>query len=73
MSEWVIAILREAHRTVPRLQDRAAYCMRRQREFLRGEHTHPAEVVPFRKPGPVPFSQIADDPVIARLCQEGDE
>lgn len=72
MSEWIVSLLREAYRTVPNLEDRTAYCMKRQREFLRGEHVKPAEVVPFRKPstGMVPFSEIADDPVIARLCAE---
>lgn len=59
----IMAILREAYERVPRLEDRTAYCMKRQREFQRNEHVNkqPAEVVPF--------PNLAEaDPIMARLC-----
>lgn len=42
----IVAILREAYERVPRLEDRTAYCLKRYREFLRGEHVKP-EVDPI--------------------------
>lgn len=66
MSEWVIALLREAYQRVPNMEDRAAYCLKRQAEFFRNEHVQP----PKPRGVVVPFAQVADDPVIARLCRE---
>jgi hypothetical protein len=70
-AEAIIAALREAHAKVP-IEERTTYVMRRLSEWRREQEERPvAEVVPFTRPsGPVPFSQIADDPVIARLCRE---
>ena len=42
----IVAILREAYERVPNLEDRTAYCLKRQREFQRGEHVKP-EVDPI--------------------------
>lgn len=63
----IMAILREAYERVPRLEDRTAYCLKRQREFQRNEHVNkqPAEVVPFPR-------LVDTDPIMARLCGDGD-
>ena len=71
MSEWMVALLREAYERVPNLEDRAAYCMARQKQFFAGTHTEGPPVLSRATRGPVPFRQEAEpDPVMARLCGE---
>ncbi len=64
----IVAILQRCHQVMPDASPayKARWCMARQRELQRNGKVATAfgEIVP-------PFDAVADDPVIARLCEEG--
>jgi hypothetical protein len=77
MSAWIVALLTEAYDRLPppaTHEERLAYFMRRKRDLeagfdaghrARDIHTLTHGFTPLR-----PFSDFADDPVIARLTAE---
>lgn len=59
---WMLQVLREAAEALPNgtAKERAAWCMRRQRELQGVED------------GAKPFADVADDPVVQKASQDGD-
>lgn len=66
----ILALLRAAAAALPEgtPAERAAWCKAKEREFAR--EAHPSA----RRPtdGPVPFAQVAADPVVRRASQDGE-